>query len=69
MDGKGATVWTLVFIIFIDGELKSTALKTFNSMYDCFSAREELSVTAGGKDGYYPPDSQAICVYRGQAQT
>jgi hypothetical protein len=57
-------MWTLVFIVFIDGELKSTVKGTYTTMYECFDNREALSFEVGGKDGYYPPGSQAVCVYR-----
>lgn len=58
-------MWTLVFLVFFQGELVATAVGNYDTMYSCFSDREQLAVTAGGKDGYYPPGMQAICVYRG----
>lgn len=58
-------MWTLVYIIFINGELNSHVGETYDSMYQCFEAREALSYDAGGQEGYFPPDSQAICVLRG----
>lgn len=57
-------MWTLVFIVFTGGELKSTVEGTYTTMYECFDAREALSYEVGGKDGYYPLGSQAVCVYR-----
>ena len=57
-------MWTLVFIVFIGGELESTVKGTYTTMYECFNEREALSNEVGGENGYYPPDSQAICVYR-----
>jgi len=61
-------VWTLVFIIFIGNELKTQAMDSYDSMYDCFKARDILSSATGGKDGYFPPGSQAICVYRDEVK-
>lgn len=46
------------------GELESTVVADFETMYECFEIREQLSFTVGGKEGYYPPGSQAVCVYR-----
>jgi len=57
-------VWTLVYIVFIGLELESKVIDTYETMFDCFYAREILSVKAGGSDGYFPPNSQAVCVFR-----
>ena len=58
-------MWTLVFIYFVSGEPKSVSVGTYSTMYECFDRREELSVQAGGKDGYFPEGTQAVCVYMG----
>jgi hypothetical protein len=34
----------------------------FDSMYDCFNAREQLSQDVGGINGHFPPSHQAVCV-------
>jgi len=57
-------MWTLVFIVFIQGELTSTVEGTYPTMYECFDNRELLSYKVGRGDGYFKPDSQAICIYR-----
>ena len=57
-------MWTLVFIIFIGDKLESTVLDTYESMYECFIAREALSLEVGKGDGYFNPGSQAVCIYR-----
>ena len=57
-------MWTLVFIVFIGGELESTVKGTYESMYECFNAREALSFEVGKGDGYFNPGSQAVCIYR-----
>jgi len=57
-------VWTLVYIVFIGLELESKVIDTYETMFDCFYAREILSAKAGGSDGYFPPNSQAVCVFR-----
>ena len=54
--------WILVFIVISGGEVKSTIAGSYQSIYECFETREQLAVTAGGKNGYYPPNMQAICV-------
>ena len=57
-------MWTLVFIVFIGGELESTVVDTYETMYECFAEREALSLEVGKGNGYFKPGSQAICVYR-----
>lgn len=71
--------WILVYIVLnplVPGDLMSLEpvatnamgpRYTFDSMYDCFDARDRLSIQVG-KDypdlplGYFPPGSQAVCV-------
>jgi hypothetical protein len=60
-------MWTLVFILFVEGTLESHVINTYETMYDCFDNREQLSIATGGSDGYFPPDMQAICVFRGES--
>jgi hypothetical protein len=38
-------------------------------MYECFDARDQLSVDVGGMDGYFPKGMQAVCVAVEQTQT
>lgn len=57
-------MWTLVFIVFIEDKLLSNVGGSYETMYACFNAREELSVSLGSLDGFFPPGSQAVCVYR-----
>lgn len=57
-------MWTLVFIVFIGGKLESTVVDTYETMYECFNARETLSLEVGKGNGYFKPGSQAVCVYR-----
>ena len=64
MPNKESQMWTLVFLVFIGDQLESTVKGTYTTMYECFDRREALSFEVGGKDGYYPPGSQAVCVYR-----
>ena len=54
--------WILVFI-WLDG-LAPNAVAVDNpmTMEECFSARELLSETVGGSNGYFPLGTQAICV-------
>ena len=59
--------WVLVYIV-ISGHsiyaVNAMGPKTyFATINDCFFARERLSVTVGGDvEGYFPTNSQAICV-------
>lgn len=57
-------MWTLVFLVFSDGILEPTVIDTYETMYECFGEREKLSYEVGGEQGYFPLDSQAICVAR-----
>ena len=57
-------MWTLVFIVFIGDKLESSVKGTYETMYECFDARETLSMQIGKGDGYFKPGSQAVCVYR-----
>ena len=57
-------MWTLVFIVFIGGKLESTVVGTYETMYECFTEREALSYEVGKGNGYFKPDTQAICVFR-----
>ena len=58
--------WILVYIV-VQGTTP-TAINamgpnhTFSSMMDCFSKRQQLAFKVGGKIGYFPDGSQAICV-------
>lgn len=59
-------MWVLVYIILNGTEpLAINAMGpgvTFEDMYECFRARERLSITVGGENGYFPNGSQALCV-------
>lgn len=57
-------MWTLVYIVFIEGKLLSTVGDSYETMYACFDAREELAISLGSSNGFFPPGSQAVCVYR-----
>jgi|TARA_X000000950_G_scaffold265760_1_gene340401 hypothetical protein len=58
--------WILVYIILVNGEPISTnAMGTnhyFNDMMECFLARDNLSFTVGGDNGFFPPNTQAVCI-------
>lgn len=58
--------WILVYIILVNGEPIATNAMGFNHYFDdvmeCFLARDNLSFTVGGENGFFPPDTQAICV-------
>ena len=58
--------YVLVYIILSGTEPISVnamgPMKTLNSMEECFFAREKLSTTVGGGEGYFPYGSQAVCI-------
>jgi hypothetical protein len=31
-------------------------------MMECFLARDNLSFTVGGDNGFFPPNTQAVCI-------
>ena len=35
---------------------------TFVDMYDCFEARDTLSLQVGGANGTFPAGKQAVCI-------
>tara|TARA_B100000900_G_scaffold415379_1_gene445059 strand:+ start:623 stop:826 length:204 start_codon:yes stop_codon:yes gene_type:complete len=34
----------------------------FDEMIDCFYARDDLAITVGGEDGFFPNGMQGVCV-------
>ena len=66
--------WVLVYIMiqpFVAGDVNSLepyAINpmgprvTFDSMIECFEARERLSDKVGLGGGYYGPNQQALCI-------
>jgi len=59
-------MWVLVYIILNGTEPMAVNAYgpnyTFDKMYECFAARDRLSVDTGGMNGYFPEGMQAICV-------
>jgi hypothetical protein len=62
-------MWTLVFIVFIEDKLESAVEGTYNTMNECFEARQVLSNNVGNGNGHFKLGSQAVCVYRKGANT
>ena len=66
-------VWTLVYVILQGQEVHAVNAYgpgfTFPDMYECFAAREMLSVDLGMTEGYFPHGSQAVCIPQEQTQT
>ena len=58
--------WVLVYIVLVNAEpISVNAMGPnhyFEDMMECFYARDNLSYTVGGEDGYFPPNSQAVCI-------
>ena len=43
--------------------IRASNLGFFNSFQDCFAARESFSASVFGMpEGYYPPNTQAVCI-------
>jgi hypothetical protein len=54
--------WLLVFMTYWDGQIMTVGNGVFNTMTECFYAREKLSYEVGLGDGYFPANMQAICM-------
>jgi len=65
-------MWVLVYI-FINGNAVVSAINAtgnghkYDSMYECFEAREELGNALSGRSGYFNVGTQAICVQIGDS--
>lgn len=59
--------WMLIYIM-IEGSGVAHAINAyglnyrFDSIQECFEAREKLSQDVGGINGYFPSSQQAVCV-------
>ena len=60
------TGWMLVYIVIKSGVPYAVNAygpgHTFDWMYECFVAREQLGADLWHKEGYFPDNMQAICV-------
>jgi len=55
--------WVLVYItLTFNSTMTASVEGEFESMDDCFWARDYLAVMAGGTEGSYPPGEQAVCI-------
>jgi hypothetical protein len=58
--------WVLVYIILSGSDPVAVNAAgpriTYDTMTECFVAREQLSFTVGGQNGYFPNGTQAVCV-------
>jgi len=58
--------WMLIYIMIQGNDVYAVNAYgpgyTFPEMYECFYAREMLSYDAGGQEGHFPLNVQAICM-------
>lgn len=54
--------WILTFIYFYEAEPYVIKYGTYESMNECFSAREALGQEQSGQSGHFPSGQQAICI-------
>jgi len=55
--------WILVHImLFANQGMDASIVGSFDSMEDCFWARDYYAVERQGEDGFFPPNEQAICI-------
>jgi hypothetical protein len=60
--------WVLVLVVIANGEAHSSYINEYDSMIDCFSAREYLAAEAGGEPGYFLKGMQGICIHTEQGE-
>jgi len=55
--------WILVYVaLTYHGHPVVEEIGRYDSMTDCFFAREELALKLGGVDGKFPVNTQALCI-------
>lgn len=54
--------FVLVLISLSGMEAKVEGTWEFADMFECFSAREQLSTALGSSNGYFPEGYQAVCM-------
>ncbi len=55
-------MWSLVFVYFYDAVPYVELVGNFDTMYECFYAREDLSKEVGNGNGYFKGGQQALCI-------
>ena len=60
-------MWVLVFLNIMNSdagypEPTIEAWYEYETMTECFFARDKLAASLGSENGYYPINTQAICV-------
>lgn len=55
-------IWSLVFIMITESTIDAVEVNRFQSIFDCFYARESLLNKSGSLNGNFPPGQQAICI-------
>lgn len=57
------TQWILIYIaLTYHGHPIVEVVGSYDKMIQCFDAREKLSIKLGSDNGYYPVNTQAICI-------
>ena len=54
--------WVLILVVYWNGNVMTTGDGVYNTMTECFMARELLVDQIGGRDGIPPNNMQAICI-------
>ena len=55
-------LWVLIFITYNHDQVHVEKISIHNEMISCFNAREVLLTVVGGENGYFPTNTQAICL-------
>lgn len=54
--------WVLILVVYWNGNVMTTGDGVYDTMVECFAARELLVAQIGGQDGIPPNNMQAICI-------
>lgn len=55
-------MWVLIFVYLYDTVPYVEKYNSYQSIFECFQAREDLGTELSGKPGYFPDGQQAVCV-------
>jgi hypothetical protein len=55
-------MWTLIFVYFYEEIPYVELVSKHSSMYECFNARDNLSIKVGKGNGYFNTGQQSLCI-------
>jgi len=54
--------YTLVLILLSGGNVNATVYSIHDRMDDCFKARNEILIKGNHTNGFFPENTQAVCI-------